>query len=136
VEDAMAEVRAICSIGRRGQLGSQGKLPWEGEKGPEYTADVERFWALTRGQVLLAGPRTKRSIPSFAYEDRTLVEIRSGDAPADILGRYPDRVVMIGGGPVVWTAYASFIRNWDITRLPYDGKADRWFDPAWLCGAL
>src|SRR5215211_7069408 len=23
-----------------------------------------------------------------------------------------------------------FIRHWDITRLPYDGAADRWFDPA------
>jgi dihydromethanopterin reductase len=22
--------------------------------------------------------------------------------------------------------------HWDITRLPYDGPADRWFDPRWL----
>ena len=22
---------------------------------------------------------------------------------------------------------------WDITRLPYDGEADRYFDPNWLC---
>ena len=21
---------------------------------------------------------------------------------------------------------------WDITRLPYDGPADRWFNPKWL----
>jgi len=37
-----------------------------------------------------------------------------------------------GGGPPVWTAYAPFIRHWDITRLPYDGAADRWFDPTWI----
>ena len=29
-------------------------------------------------------------------------------------------------------AYAPFIRRWDINRLPYNGEADRWFDPAWL----
>jgi len=29
-------------------------------------------------------------------------------------------------------AYAPFICHWDINRLPYNGEADRWFDPAWL----
>ncbi|MGX9576566.1 diacylglycerol kinase, partial [Mesorhizobium sp. f-mel] len=23
---------------------------------------------------------------------------------------------------------------WDVTRLPYDGPADRWFDARWLTG--
>jgi dihydromethanopterin reductase len=32
----------------------------------------------------------------------------------------------------VWDVYARYIQHWDITRLPYDGEADRWFDPAWL----
>jgi hypothetical protein len=26
----------------------------------------------------------------------------------------------------------AYIEHWDITRLPYDGDADPWFDPAWL----
>ena len=46
----------------------------------------------------------------------------------------PGRVVFIGGGPPVWDVYARYIEHWDITRLPYDGEADRWFDPAWLVG--
>jgi dihydromethanopterin reductase len=49
-----------------------------------------------------------------------------------VIARYPDRVIYIGGGPSVWTAYAPFILHWDITRLPYDGAADRWFDPTWI----
>ncbi|ODN68693.1 Dihydromethanopterin reductase [Methylobrevis pamukkalensis] len=28
--------------------------------------------------------------------------------------------------------YARFVDHWDVTMLPYDGEADRWFDPAWL----
>ena len=86
----------------------------------------------TRGHVILAGPTTARSIPRFAHADRTIVELRSGVMPEEVLSRFPGRVVFIGGGPPVWAAWARLIQHWDITRLPYDGEADRWFDPAWL----
>jgi dihydromethanopterin reductase len=122
----------MCAIGLRGQLGLNGKLPWEGASGPEFIADVARFFDATRGHVLISGPRTRASIPEFAYRDRTIVEIRSSMAPKDVLARFPDRVVYVGGGPAVWTAYAPYIQHWDITRLPYDGPADRYFDPAWI----
>jgi dihydromethanopterin reductase len=127
-----ADVRSMCAIGLSGQLGLRGQLPWEGDRRPEFTADVERFFETTRGHVLLAGPRTVAAIPAFALADRTVVAIRSGDDPERTIARFPGRVIYIGGGPPVWTAYARFIRHWDITRLPYDGEADRWFDPAWL----
>ena len=132
----MPYVRAMCAIGQRGQLGLRGRLPWEGERGPEYRADVDRFWELTRGHVIVMGPRTKASVPNFAYRGRTFVEIRSSMTPAEVLARFAGRVVFVGGGPPIWSAYAPFIRHWDITRLPYDGEADRWFDPAWIiCGS-
>jgi len=41
----MADVRVICAIGKRGQLGLNGQLPWEGNPGAEYRADVERLCA-------------------------------------------------------------------------------------------
>jgi dihydromethanopterin reductase len=126
------DVRAICAIGQRGQLGLNGRLPWEGARGREFVADVERFFEVTRGHVLLAGPRTIASVPAFATMDRTWVVIRSSESPEDVLARYAGRVVYVGGGPPVWDAYARFIRHWDITRLPYDGDADRWFDPRWV----
>jgi dihydromethanopterin reductase len=129
----MTDVRAMCAIGKRGQLGLNGTLPWEGEKGQEYVADVQRFFDLTRGHVVIAGPRTRRSFPDFAYEDRTIFEIRSTMKPADVIAKFPGRVIYVGGGPAVWTVYAGFIVHWDITRLPYDGEADRFFDPSWIC---
>ena len=130
----MPDVRAMCAIGRRGQLGLRGRLPWEGACGREYIADVERFFELTRGHVVIAGPRTCASFPDFARADRTVVEIRAAMAPAAVIARFLDRVVYVGGGVKVWVAYAPLIRHWDITRLPYDGEADRWFDPAWIVG--
>ncbi|MGV1015407.1 MAG: dihydrofolate reductase [Methyloceanibacter sp.] len=132
----MADIRAICAIGQSGQLGLNGRMPWEGNKGREYVADVARFFETTRGHVLIAGPKTIASVPRFAYEDRTIVEIRSDMDPETVLAQFPGRVVYVGGGPAVWTSYAPFIRHWDITRLPYDGEADRWFDPAWLIAGV
>jgi dihydromethanopterin reductase len=52
----MPDIRDMCAIGWRGQVGLNGRMPWEGAKGPEYSADVQRFFALTRGHVILLGP--------------------------------------------------------------------------------
>ena len=128
----MPDVRVMCAIGRRGQLGLAGRLPWEGAKDPEYVADVERFWAQTRGHVIIMGPRTYASVPAFAFAERDIVEIHGSDMPDEVLARFPGRVVFIGGGPSVFAAYAHHVRLWDINRLSYDGEADRWFDPHWL----
>lgn len=134
--DARApDIRSMCAIGQRGQLGLDGVLPWEGNKGPEYKADVARFFAETRGHVIMAGPKTCSAIPDFARAERTIVELRSHMVPEEMLARFADRVIFIGGGPPVWDVYAPFIRHWDVTRLPYDGEADRWFNPAWLIAA-
>src|SRR5829696_3394387 len=65
----MPDVRSMCAIGQRGQLGLEGRLPWEGASGAEYVADVQRFFELTREHVLIAGPRTIASIPPFAFEE-------------------------------------------------------------------
>lgn len=128
----MADVRVICAIGMSGQLGLGGQLPWEGARERPFVEDVERFFEITRGHVLVAGPRTIASFPDFARGERTIVEIRSTDDPQAVLARFADRVVYIGGGPAVWDVYAPFVRHWDINRVPYDGAADRWFDPKWL----
>src|SRR5688500_9252619 len=110
----MADVRVICAIGRRGQLGLRGGLPWEGERGPEYKEDVRRFCALTRGHVLLVGPRTSASIPAAECGARTIVEIRSTAAGGEVIARVRDRVLCVGGGRPVWAPYGALIRHWDV----------------------
>lgn len=125
-------IRSMCAIGQRGQLGLHGVLPWEGNRGPEYVADVARFFDMTRGHVLVAGPRTINAVPEFARIDRTLRIIRSSEQPEDVFAEFPERTIFIGGGPPVWDVYAKYVQHWDITRLPYDGPADRWFNPQWL----
>lgn len=128
----MADVRAILAMGQGGQIGLDGHLPWEGNPERDYVADAERFFEVTRGHVMLAGPHTIATLPEFLRHDRTLVIARSSDDPEAMLARFADRVVYVAGGPAVWEAYAPFIRHWDINRLGYDGPADRWFRPEWL----
>ena len=127
-------VRVMCAIGQSGQLGLNGGLPWEGNRAPVYRADVARFFEVTRGHVLLAGPKTIASVPDYARTDRELFVVRSSMDPEETLARFAGRIVYIGGGPPVWDAYARFVSHWDVTRLPYDGPADRWFNPNWLLG--
>ena len=125
-------VRVICAIGQSGQMGLKGRLPWEGDRSPVYKADVARFFEITRGHVLAAGPKTISSVPEFARWDRDLIVLRSSMGPEELFKRFTGRIVFIGGGPSVWDVYAPFVSHWDITRLPYDGPADRWFNPQWL----
>jgi dihydromethanopterin reductase len=79
------------------------------------------------------GHRTFTSVPDFAFKDREIVEIHASDRPEDVLARFRSRVVFIGGGPPVYAAYATFIRHWDINRLPYDGRG-RPLVRSWLAG--
>ena len=96
----VTDVRAVIAIGLRGQFGLRGRLPWEGNRGREYVADVERFFELTRAPQ-----------PDFAFKDRDILEIHASDRPEDVLARFPSRVVFIGGGPLVYAACAPFIHH-------------------------
>src|SRR5262245_66522554 len=85
----VTDVRAVIAIGLRGQFGLCGGLPWEGNRGREYVADVERFFELTRGHVVIMGHRTFSSVPDFAFKDRDILEIHASDRPEDVLARFP-----------------------------------------------
>ena len=78
----VTDVRAVIAIGRSGQFGLRGRLPWEGNRGREYVTDVERFFELTRGHVLIMGHRMFISVPDFAFKDRDIIEIYASDRPA------------------------------------------------------
>ena len=75
----VTDVRAVIAIGLRGQFGLRGRLPWEGNRGREYVADVERFFELTRGHVVIMGQHTFTSVPDFAFKDRDILEIHASD---------------------------------------------------------
>ena len=95
---AMSEIRSMCAIGLRGQLGLNGKLPWEGATGPAFIADVARFFDATRGHVLISGharvPRSRSSPTGTARSSRS-----ARAWPRRTCWPAPDRVIYVGDGP-------------------------------------
>ena len=71
------DVRSMCAIGARGQLGLNGMLPWEGDCRPEFVADVARFFDMTRGHVLIAGPKTIAGYYPFTLRRASRPLVRS-----------------------------------------------------------
>ena len=70
------DVRAVIAADLSGQFGLRGCLPWEGDRGREHVADVERFFELTRGHVVIMGHRTFTSVPDFAFKGDQAVPSR------------------------------------------------------------
>ncbi len=53
----VTDVCAVIAIGLSSQFGLRGRLPWDGNRGREYVADVERFFYST--------PWLEHEVPGF-----------------------------------------------------------------------
>ena len=116
------DARAMCAIGKRGQLGWP-PAALGGETGPEFApvAHTRPCPPGRPGHVRSSPPSPRLSVTSSSCtRTYTRAAVRL----------HPGRIVFIGGGPPVLAALCPSDPSPDITRLPYDGPADRWFDPA------
>jgi dihydromethanopterin reductase len=123
----MMDVRLIAAVGRRGQLGLGGRLPWHDP------VDLRWFKENTMGGVVLFGGRTYRAVGDLPGR----VKARwSGHSPPgavlmQIAARYKGKVIWIAGGAYTYTAFMPFVRVAVISRIDYDGEADSFMPPIW-----
>lgn len=127
----MSDIRMIAAIGKRGQLGLDGRLPWSNEVG-----DLPWFKEQTVGHIVIIGSKTISPISLLGHaiwawrrdeEPQTVI-----DACAKTSGQ---RIIWIAGGARTYAAFAPYCTKFIITRVDYDGPADSWFDPAWLAAS-
>ncbi|CUA90154.1 Dihydrofolate reductase [Chelatococcus sambhunathii] len=122
----MIDVRLIAAVGRRGQIGLAGRLPWHE---PE---DLAWFKAQTLGGAVVMGFRTAHAVG--ALPGRVVVPWL-GDDPQAIIDRiareHPGRIVWIAGGAKTYAHFMSYVRRAVITLVDYDGPADVWMPPLW-----
>lgn len=125
-----SSLKLIAAIGKRGQLGLNGELPW----GHAFPEDRRAFRHFTAGGVLIAGYRTFKTIAHLhKTADRIVIQDNQEKTPERFLG-YVDRYfsdgkpIWIVGGAATYRRYLPLIPFTEryIAVLDYDGPADVW----------
>ncbi|MGL4753498.1 MAG: dihydrofolate reductase [Aeromonadaceae bacterium] len=122
----MSKLFAIAAVGRSGQLGLNGALPWHDRE------DLMWFREMTMGHECVVGHNTALSLPPLP--GRLLVNARiyqDAEALLDHLSICTQHVYLIGGAKT-YAKFAPIVDRWYINRVEYDGPADTWFDPEWV----
>lgn len=119
-------VNAIVAIGKSGQIGLDGDLPWYC---PE---DLKWFRKMTLGATCIVGHKTYTKLP--ALPGRNVVVDDKNQEPVAFLASLGVDEVWIIGGRKTYERYAHLIDRWHIGRVPYTGKADTFFDPSIVLG--
>lgn len=115
----------IAAVGKQGQLGLDGKLPWHDPQ------DLAWFKQKTHGAVVVVGPVTAEKLPPLP--DRDLHIQRRHEDPRDIVQKYKGRSVYIAGGQTIYTVWlkSGLIKRSLISHINYDGLSDRVMPPLW-----
>lgn len=123
----MGRVNLIAAVGKRGQMGLNGEMPW----GLTQKDDLKWFLRTTKGHVLIAGSRTARTLPSPLGFERDLYVWHRGTDPAHMIEtirrEIPGKDIFIVGGARTYKAFLPLVERLLIGRVDYDGPADTWF---------
>lgn len=121
------DVRLIAAVGRDGQLGLRGKLPWHD------ALDLRWFRENTIGGIVLMGARTFDAVGPLP--GRARARWTGKTEPYTVLrqisARYPGKTIWVAGGSWTYLSFMPFVRIAVITRIDYDGLADAYMPPLW-----
>jgi dihydrofolate reductase len=123
----MTEIILVAAVGKSGQLGLNGGLPW----GDDFKEDRIRFRDMTAGHLVIMGWKTYLSC---VHLDGTYDRVFTADIPEIKPGllikkwemSYPNRHIFIAGGAKTYERWLPHITLFDITVLNYNGPADTW----------
>ena len=125
-------IRSVCAVGVNGQMGLDGRLPWEGTSDPVFVDDAKtllRIDARTRSPRWTqdGGVDPKRSIPRSRHR-RCQVKNAARRGNFSVSGSdyfYRRGICSLG-------RLCAADQSLGYHQVPYDGDADRWFNSAWL----
>lgn len=128
-----SQIFLIAAVGKSGQLGLGGKLPWHD---PE---DLRWFNRLTTDGICIFGAKTYDGLPDSVVMDPKRLCIRysfrSGKTPQqaidDALRGLHNKPVWICGGAKTYKAFLPLVRATFLTHVDYDGPADVYMPPLW-----
>lgn len=117
----------IVAIDRNFAIGRDGKLPWH------YAADLKHFKATTKGNAVVMGANTWRSIGK-PLPDRlnvVLSRVSDLDLPAEVmklaswdeivnLAEFVNKDIYVIGGAKTYASLADVIDRWIVTEIPIE----------------
>ncbi len=128
----LRDIRLIAAVGRSGQIGVHGKMPWYDSE------DLRWFKSVTLWNVVIMGSRTARAVGTLPQRH---VVPWSGQEPAQFLAELaaaekpkwcgPSPVIWIAGGAHTYKAFMPFVKRCVVTLIDYDGPADAWMPRLW-----
>jgi dihydrofolate reductase len=122
----MREIKLIAAVGRSGQLGLKGGLPW----GDLFPEDRNEFRRRTAGGVVIVGHRTWPTVRHLQdTAGRSFLHDNTGVTPHGFLDLYeidPTQTVWIAGGASTYLRWLPMVTERVITVLDFDGPADVW----------
>jgi dihydromethanopterin reductase len=122
-------LKLIAAVGKRGQIGLNGELPWH------LPEDLVNFRRLTTNGLLIMGHRTLQSCKHLdGTFGRQLLLDRADLLPEDVdslrvLGGFAD--VWVCGGAKTYQRWMPHVHTTVITLVDYDGPADVYMPPLW-----
>lgn len=121
------QVNLIAAVGRRGQLGLNGKLPWHDP------GDLAWFRKMTMGGVVLVGRNTSRGLPELPGRavviDNSRLETPEETLASVWLAYGAWSTVWIAGGAKTYSRYMHLVDRYYLSQINYDGDADVWMPP-------
>lgn len=123
--DFIKPVHMIAAVGRSGQIGLKGAIPWTNLDGMGWLRET------TIGCAVIIGRKTVSSMPTLIGRD--VIVFDSSISPANLIenvssGPYRKQPIFIAGGGHVYRVFAPFVNGLRlINHVDYDGEADTWF---------
>ncbi len=117
-------VNLIAAVGRRGQLGLDGRMPWHDSE------DLGFFKLMTTGAAIIVGPKTFEKLPPLP--GRTVIVDDRDMTPEFILESIVEAgqiQVWVAGGANTYRRWMHLVRRSFITHVDYDGPADVFMPP-------
>ncbi len=123
----MSKISLIAAVGRSGQIGMNGELPW-------YDSDDLRWFKMvTMGSILIVGSKTLETLPPLP--GRAVVgwgrEIDPEQMIVSLVDKNPDKIIYVAGGARTYQAFMPFVKRAHISRIDYDGPADTFMPQLW-----
>jgi len=119
-------VNLIAAVGKNGQLGLSGHLPWRDKE------DLLFFKHMTMNDLVIVGHNTFQHLPILP--GRTIMIDQPDRSQEDVLREISNdlwETVWIAGGAKTYSRWMPFVRRFFVTQIDYDGPADAWMPPLW-----